>query len=284
MPTIAIETVWISVNHSIVQDEVLAHRIGLIPIKADPMKLDFVEDPKEESTIIINLIIATIIILIIILGMETDTIVFHLDVTCPNPPAEMSEDEKRNFSYKVKSDSIMWHPAGNQENVFPEGVKPVHDDIVITVLRPGQQLEFEAHAVKGIGKDHTKFSPVATASYRLMPDISFSEKIINDRAYELRDMCPLGVFDIEDIKVPGKTEKVPTAIVSRPRDCTMCRECVRKDGWADSVILKRKADHFIFSVESSGCIPATDVVEHAIDILKAKANKFYNLADEYIEA
>jgi DNA-directed RNA polymerase I and III subunit RPAC1 len=49
VPTIAIENVWISVNHSIVQDEVLAHRIGLIPIKADPRKLDFVEDPNEEG-------------------------------------------------------------------------------------------------------------------------------------------------------------------------------------------------------------------------------------------
>jgi DNA-directed RNA polymerase I and III subunit RPAC1 len=196
----------------------------------------------------------------------------------------MSEEEKRNFSYKVMSESIEWHPAGNQENVYPEGVKPVDKDIVITVLRPGQQLEFEAHAVKGIGKDHTKFSPVATASYRLMPDISFSEKVINERAYELRDTCPMGVFDIEDIKLPDTAGKVPIAVAARPRDCTMCRECIRKDGWSESVILRRKADHFIFSVESTGCIPAADVVEEAISILKAKANKFYHLADEYVEA
>ena len=196
----------------------------------------------------------------------------------------MTEEEKRNYSYKVLSESIEWHPAGNQESVFSEGVKPVHNDIVITVLRPGQQLEFEAHAVKGIGKDHTKFSPVATASYRLLPDIRFTELIINDRAYELKNICPMRVFDIEDIELPGKKEKTPTAIVSRPRDCTMCRECIRNDGWSDSVILRRKADHFIFSVESTGCIPAADVVEEAILILKAKASKFYHLADEYVEA
>ena len=33
----------------------------------------------------------------------------------------------------------------------------------------GQRIEFEAHCRKGLGKDHTKFSPVATASYRLLP-------------------------------------------------------------------------------------------------------------------
>jgi DNA-directed RNA polymerase I and III subunit RPAC1 len=36
VPTMAIEDVWIYDNTSIIQDEVLAHRLGLIPIKADP--------------------------------------------------------------------------------------------------------------------------------------------------------------------------------------------------------------------------------------------------------
>ena len=38
IPTLAIETVYISNNTSVIQDEVLAHRLGLIPIKADPGK------------------------------------------------------------------------------------------------------------------------------------------------------------------------------------------------------------------------------------------------------
>ena len=72
-------------------------------------------------------------------------------------------------------------------------------------------------------------------------------------------MCPTKVFDIEDIR------GVPTAKVTRPRDCTMCRECIRNDGWTDSVLLKRKADHFIFSVESVGSIPVQDIV-HKVSI------------------
>lgn len=38
VPTMAIETVYIFNNTSVIQDEVLAHRLGLIPIKADPGK------------------------------------------------------------------------------------------------------------------------------------------------------------------------------------------------------------------------------------------------------
>lgn len=37
----AIEKVFIYNNTSIVQDEVLAHRLGLIPIKADPRLFEY---------------------------------------------------------------------------------------------------------------------------------------------------------------------------------------------------------------------------------------------------
>lgn len=41
VPTMAIEKVLIANNTSVVQDEVLAHRLGLIPIKADPRLFEY---------------------------------------------------------------------------------------------------------------------------------------------------------------------------------------------------------------------------------------------------
>jgi len=38
VPSMAIERVYISNNTSVIQDEVLAHRLGLIPIKVDPRR------------------------------------------------------------------------------------------------------------------------------------------------------------------------------------------------------------------------------------------------------
>ena len=42
VPTMAIEKVFINNNTSIIQDEVLAHRLGLVPIRADPRKFNMI--------------------------------------------------------------------------------------------------------------------------------------------------------------------------------------------------------------------------------------------------
>jgi DNA-directed RNA polymerase I and III subunit RPAC1 len=232
--------------------QVLSHRIGLIPIKVDPSKLDFVENDEET---------------------DNDTLVFNFEVECKN---ETTGKTNRNgepiyVNEHALSSSLIWIPEGNQREMFPEGIAPVHDDIVIAKLKPGQRIEFEAHCVKGVGKDHAKFSPVATASYRLLPEITFAEPITGDRAQELKSMCPQNVFDIEDME----------AVVARPRECTMCRECIRKDGWHDSVQLKRKADTFLFTIESTGCMPTETIVREAIKILKQKSIKFQTEVEKF---
>ena len=46
VPTMAVEKVFIYNNTSIIQDEVLAHRLGLIPISADPRLFEYRSDGK----------------------------------------------------------------------------------------------------------------------------------------------------------------------------------------------------------------------------------------------
>ena len=210
----------------------------------------------------------TLIYLVYYICMSV-VVVFQLDVQCPQSHAETDKTEV------VYSSQLHWVAQGNQEERFPEGVECVEGNITVAMLKAGQRIALEAHARKGIGKDHTKFSPVATASYRLLPDIRFPTPITGDRAQQLVSMCPMNVFDIEDIR--GTT----TAVVSRPRDCTMCRECIRTEEWTESVTLLRKADHFIFSVESTGVMSPESIIFKGIEVLKEKAITFFDHAHAY---
>lgn len=48
------------------------------------------------------------------------------------------------------------------------------------------------------GKDHAKFSPVATASYRLLPEITLLEPVEGERAERLQQCFLPGVIELED--------------------------------------------------------------------------------------
>jgi len=132
-------------------------------------------------------------------------------------------------------------------------------------MRPGQAIDVDCYCTKGIGKTHAKWSPVATASYRLLPEIKFNEDIINEEADELIQKCPMKVFDIEDLSSTHRK-----AVVARPRNCTMCRECIRDTEWQKKIKLMRVKDHFIFQIESVGMLPPDEIFREAIKILISK--------------
>ncbi|TMW69493.1 hypothetical protein Poli38472_001649 [Pythium oligandrum] len=259
VPTMAIEHVYIWNNSSIIQDEVLAHRLGLVPLNVDPREFQAFPDNEEAE------------------ATDENTIVFKLDVTCKFDP-EHPNDVSKAINSTIYSRDLEWVPQGNQEERFGS-IRPVHEDILIAKLRPGQSIALEAHCRKGVGKDHAKFSPVSTASYRLLPHIEFKQPVEGADAKKLvEEKCVMGVFDIEDIA------GVATATVKDARACTMCRECIREPGWEEKIQLGRKNDHFIFSVESVGMIKPEELLPEALNVLVEKCNvaleSFNEVADE----
>lgn len=68
----AIEKVYVMNNTSIIHDEVLAHRLGLIPILADPNEFDYMTEEGGPT--------------------DLNTLVFKLKKKCENNP-EASADE-----------------------------------------------------------------------------------------------------------------------------------------------------------------------------------------------
>lgn len=263
VPTMAIEKVLIYNNTSIVQDEVLAHRLGLIPIRADPRLFEYRnagEESAEEE------------------GSEIDTIQLHLKIKCSrNPRASKDSSDPRELylNHMVYSGDIKWVPIGNQADVFADvQIGPVHDDILIAQLRPGQELDIVMHCVKGLGKDHAKFSPVATASYRLLPEVTLLEEVEGELAERLRSCFSRGVIELEE---RGGGKKVAKVVNSRLDTCS--REVLRHDDLKNLVKLGRVRDHFIFTVESTGILAPDVLVTEAIKILMAKCQRFLNELD-----
>lgn len=244
----AIEDVFIMNNTSIIPDEMLSHRLGLIPIKADPRLFEF-KRQNEDAT-------------------DLNTLVFSLKVSCerrPNSSATAIPELKYTNS-SVYSSSLQWQPQGNQQSAMKSGAEPVHSDILIAKLRPGQEIDIEAHCRKGIGKDHAKWSPVCTATYRLMPDIQLKRPIVGDDAEKLAAMFSPGT-----IKVIPATKKAPKqAVVADPRKDSVTRECLRHAEFAESVQLGRIKDHFIFTVEGTGVLDASELVIESCKVLIRK--------------
>jgi len=60
------------------------------------------------------------------------------------------------------------------------------------------------------------------------------------------------------------------AVAARPRNCTLCRECIRDPEWAKKISLRRVKNHFIFSIESVGILHPKVIFEEAIKVLNDK--------------
>ncbi|XP_068339593.1 uncharacterized protein [Pyrus communis] len=240
VPTMAIEKVLIADNTSVIQDEVLAHRLGLIPIKVDPRSFEFTGNntPDEKNTIVFKLHVQCK------RGGQRISVKSKELIWLPNGsefPLE-SQDTKSESSSKQKTYTSFTCSQDSLPEFSDNPIAPTSGDIIIARLGPGQVIELEAHAVKGIGKTHAKWSPVAPVWYRMLPEVIISQDIEDEMAEKLVATCPVKVFDIEDI---GNGKK--RATVARPRACMLCRECIREGkGWENSISLQRKKDHFIF--------------------------------------
>src|ERR1051325_3669169 len=126
VPTLAIDDVVILENSSVMHDEAIAHRLGLIPLRTDLDRFVMPHDCDCKST----------------LGCSKCRVLLVLD-------SEANEKTRVVTSGELLSED--------------ELVKPVSKDIPIIVLAPSQKLKFEAYARLGLGKDHAKWQPTSAA-------------------------------------------------------------------------------------------------------------------------
>lgn len=246
VPSMAIEKVYIYNNTSIIRDEVLAHRLGLIPLKADPRLFQLPAADSEEYN-------------------EHDSLEFELKVKCTRKK-DAKDAVTPDAMYKnhtVCSGQLKWLPKGKQATMLKDiDVQPVHNDILITKLLPGHELDLKLIAVKGIGVDHAKFQPVATAYYRLLPDIKLNRKVHLKDAIKLQKCFSPGVI--------GINPEDDSAYVIDARNDMCSRNIYRYPELADAVTISLIRDHFIFNVESLGAMKPEDIFIESVKCLKKK--------------
>ena len=290
IPTLAIEDVYMFNNTSIIQDEVLSHRLGLIPLtggqeglrqmrwfKKKPAPDDYAGlaaweqegDDESEST-----------------PNDYNTIVMTIDIECRWATKDKDDRDGKKLAKEGETDpnvryvnsnvyarDLVFQPQGEgfqKEHFSDENeIRPVNPDILIAKLRPGQKISLRCHCIKGIGMDHAKFSPVATASYRLLPQITITHPITGPDAKKFARCFPKGVIGYE---TDDNGEQ--RAVVKDPMKDTVSRECLRHEEFKGKVKLGRVRDHFIFSVESTGQFESDELFLDSVRLLKAKAERF----------
>ncbi len=132
--TMAITEVLFVENDSVLYDEMIAHRIGLIPLTTDLKNYNL---PEECSC-----------------GGQGCTLC-QAQLMCE----VHAESEPRNVY------------SGDLESMDPK-IHPINDKLLIAKLGKKTSCVFEAYAQLGQGKDHAKFQPVCSIGYKYYPKVT----------------------------------------------------------------------------------------------------------------
>lgn len=158
VPAMAIEDVIMIENTSVLYDETIAHRLGLIPLKTDLDAYVLPEDCDCKSE----------------LGCSKCRASFTLEV-------EASEEPMMIYSSHLKSES---------------DVTPVSGNIPIVKLGAKQKLRLEAYARLGRGIEHAKWQPASACAYKYLPSVTLNpDNLANPE--EVIQVCPTDVYALD---------------------------------------------------------------------------------------
>lgn len=160
VPSMAIDEVVIIENSSMLHDEILAHRLGLIPLKTDLDSYNLPEECSCKSELGCNL--CRVSLTIDVEAKDNIRTVYSGDLTAENP-----------------------------------NIRPVSEKIPIVKLAPNQRLRLEAYARLGKGQKHAKWQPVSVCAYKNFPKVKLNEKEC-DSCGKCVDICPKRVLSISE--------------------------------------------------------------------------------------
>lgn len=157
VPAMAIEDVVILANSSVLFDEIIAHRLGLIPLTTPKEGYVMPKDCECRGS-----------------GCSKCQVRLYLDIKAEYPMVVYSEN--------LLSDD--------------PNVRPVYGNIPIVKLEEGQSLVLEAYAQLGLGKDHAKWQPVSACAYKYHPIIDVRTDLC-DGCGKCVEACAKSVLELD---------------------------------------------------------------------------------------
>jgi len=262
VPTICVDVVIYEKNSGTMEEEFIAHRLGLIPWKK--RKINVTE--------------------IAMIGQEC-----QCDETefCEKCSIKMRIDKTGTSSDKY---AVLYSGDIVVEN---ESIEPVYHNIPITKLGKYQRVAANMWAKKCIGRMHQKWSPVHTSAYNVRPMITLDHQSLKQmdpiKKKKLVKGCHARVFSYDENRDFFDIENAD--------QCTYCGECDRKimkwnmrrviitDEYRKKEKLYDNHQHhhrinddfhlqdFTFLVESKGSLNCLNVLVQSLDILSQKFDR-----------
>lgn len=279
---LAIDRLQIHENTTMTHDELLFHRLGMIPLRCCGDELDkFV--PRHLCNCDD--------------GCDKCQVKFSLHII--NRSDELVEVKTKDLT------------------CFSLSVRPVRDDILIVKLGKNQEISFTAYAVKSNSRyeNNAKWNPVTVAAYRptatvtvdsdlmnkfLTPDeqrkvcnsepshiLQYNEQLRKSEAHPLAHLRATFVGDfmetLADILHPAPkdaeqkhdySEKKAELIQTRDRQVGSMEEAFVPRHPTELVhpmiSMTPRKDEFLFPIVSSGCLSARDILSRALAALKKR--------------
>ena len=204
VPSMAIDEVVMIENSSILQDEMIAHRLGLVPLKTDLDEYSLPEDCDCKSEF----------------GCPQCRVTLTLN-------AESEEGTRTVYSGELVSEN-------------PD-IVPVAEKVPVIKLAKGQKLKLEAYARLGKGKVHAKWQPVCVCAYKYYPKIDVPKEKCQD-CQKCVDICSKKVLAMKGEKVDIRDLLACTLCMDCVEACPKKGEGIKVEWEKDAFIMNLESN------------------------------------------
>jgi|EP00802_Teleaulax_amphioxeia_P008264 DNA-directed RNA polymerase II subunit RPB3 len=259
IPTISIDLVSVEINSSLICDEFLSHRLGLIPLKSGgARKMKLTRECECDDY------------------CPNCSSLFTLNIKAKNPETGVYSTHLCNLNAK--------------EDLLGNLVIPIHDSgsnskfsyspILIAKLKLGQQIKLLGVAKKGIGLDHSKWSPVSVIKLKTEPIFYIEMENLNLSLNhkQKKTLCQIGnglfEFDFEKKRVEIIRKKKTNSDFFLHKNIKFMADFFKNQEISTKNILKleKNFSKIIFEIETTGVLEAEEIFKNSVMILKRKLN------------